>query len=149
YAAFGRYERAPSCVAEWTIQTRAKRRAVSRRALRQGEQRMRPITLTQAMRDQRLIGAPFVASCFWPWFAVAKLIDGERLDERELDLFRQCTGRTRQPSGPIRRLVLLAGRRAGKDRFLSAVAVHRAALAANWREHMSAGEQAVVLLLGR
>src|SRR5262249_28275977 len=39
-------------------------------------------------------------------------------------------------------------RRAGKDRFLSAVAVHRAALAADWREHMSAGEQAVVLLLG-
>jgi hypothetical protein len=46
-------------------------------------------------------------------------------------------------------LILLAGRRGGKDRFLSAVGVWRAALCADWREHMSAGEPAVVLLLGR
>jgi hypothetical protein len=35
-----------------------------------------------------------------------------------------------------------------KDRFESAVAVYRAALAANWREVLSAGEQASVILLG-
>jgi len=40
------------------------------------------------------------------------------------------------------------GRRAGKDRFMSAVAVWRAALCADWRKHISAGEQAVVILLG-
>jgi hypothetical protein len=57
-------------------------------------------------------------------------------------------GRATLPTRPVRRLVLLAGRRAGKDRFLSAVAVWRAALAANWRGHISAGEQAVVILLG-
>jgi hypothetical protein len=45
-------------------------------------------------------------------------------------------------------LILLAGRRAGKDRFLSAVAVWRAALCADWRKYISAGEQAVVILLG-
>jgi hypothetical protein len=43
----------------------------------------------------------------------------------------------------------LAGRRAGKDRFLSAVAVWRAALCADWRRYQSAGEGAVVILLGR
>ena len=52
------------------------------------------------------------------------------------------------PDGPVRRLILLAGRRAGKDRFLSACAVWRAALCADWRKHISAGEQAVVILLG-
>jgi hypothetical protein len=36
----------------------------------------------------------------------------------------------------------------GKDRFLSGVAVWRAALCADWRKYLSAGEQAVVLLLG-
>ena len=48
----------------------------------------------------------------------------------------------------MRRLLLLAGRRAGKDRFLSAVAVWRAALCCNWRRYQSVGEGAVVLLLG-
>jgi hypothetical protein len=109
---------------------------------------MRPITLTEAMRDVNLLGGPFAAPSFWPWFTIAKLLDGLPLDEREAELSRQCTGRTVLPSGPVRRMILLAGRRAGKDRFLSAVAVHRAALAADWRQHVSAGEQAVVLLLG-
>jgi hypothetical protein len=100
------------------------------------------------MHDPLLLGGPFQSESFWPWFTVAKVLDGVPLDEQETGLFQQCTGRTRLPNGPVRRLVLLAGRRAGKDRFLSAVAVHRAALAADWRRHMSAGEQAVVLLLG-
>jgi hypothetical protein len=110
---------------------------------------MKPlITLAAAMRDTRLLGRAFEAASFWPWLSMAKLLDGEPLDAREADLYRQCTARSRQPHGPVRRLILLAGRRAGKDRFLSAVAVWRAALCADWREHMSPGEQAVVLLLG-
>jgi hypothetical protein len=77
------------------------------------------------------------------------LIDGLPLTEpREIDLFKQCTGRTQLPTKPVQRLVVLVGRRGGKDRFLSAVAVWRAALCANWRKHISAGEQAVVILLG-
>src|SRR5262249_29704925 len=73
-----------------------------------------------------------------------------KLDKREAELFEQCTGRryNRHHRRAVRRLIMLAGRRTGKDRFLSAVAVHRAALAANWAEVMSAGEQAVVSLLG-
>src|SRR5262249_60440291 len=110
---------------------------------------MKPITLTAAMRDVRLIGRPFTGPSFWPWFAVAKLLDGLPLDEREAELARQCTGRSVLPSAPVRRMVLLAGRRGGKDRFLSAVAVHRAALAADWREHMSAGGQAGGLVVRR
>jgi hypothetical protein len=52
------------------------------------------------------------------------------------------------PDGPVQRLLLLVGRRGGKDRSLSAAAVWRAALCADWRKHVSAGEQATVLLLG-
>jgi hypothetical protein len=43
---------------------------------------------------------------------------------------------------------VLAARRAGKDRFFSAVGVWRAALCCNWREHISAGEGAACLLVG-
>jgi hypothetical protein len=106
------------------------------------------ITLAAAMRDVNLLGAPFQAPSFWPWHAVAKVISGEKLDKREAKLFRQCTGRTKLPKGPVRNLIMLIGRRGGKDRFMSAVAIYRAALAAQWQNIMSPGEQAVVLLLG-
>jgi hypothetical protein len=106
------------------------------------------ISLSAAMRDPNLLGGPFTAPSFWTWKTVAKVVDGEKLDKHEAELFQQCTGRERLPDGPVHRMVLLAGRRAGKDRFLSAVAVHRAALSADWGSMMSAGEAAVVLLLG-
>jgi hypothetical protein len=116
---------------------------------------MKPrIELTRAMTDPALFGNVFASPSFWTWKVVAKLIDGLPLTEtRELALFKECTGRSQPPNRQdrrlLRRLILLVGRRGGKDRFLSAVAVWRAALCADWRKHISAGEQAVVILLGR
>jgi hypothetical protein len=111
---------------------------------------MRPtVSLSHALTDPSLFGKVFAAPSFWTWRVVAKLIDGLPLTEpREVELYRECTGRTRLPSGPLRRLIMLAGRRAGKDRFESGVAVWRAALCTDWRRHQSAGEGAVVILLG-
>ena len=111
---------------------------------------MKPrISLTRALSDPNLFGKVFGSPSFWPWKVVAKLIDGIPLTEqREIDLYQQCTGRTKLPTKPVSRLVILAGRRAGKDRFESAAAVWRAALCTDWRKHQSAGEGAVVILLG-
>ena len=107
------------------------------------------IPLSRALADLNLMGSVFAPASFWTWKVVAKLIDGEPLREpREVELFKQCTGRSRLPNEPVRRLFVLAGRRAGKDRFLSAVAVWRSALCADWRKLQSAGEGAVVILLG-
>jgi hypothetical protein len=108
------------------------------------------ITLTRAMGEPTLFGSVFGKPSFWPWFVVSKLIDGIPLTEqREIDLFQECTGRTyNRQARRVTRLAILAGRRAGKDRFLSAVAVWRAALCTDWRKYQSAGEGAVCLLLG-
>jgi hypothetical protein len=110
------------------------------------------ITLSRAMTDPDLFGGTFAAPSFWTWRTVAKVIDGIPLTEkREIELFEQCTGRKycRQARREVmRRLIVLVGRRGGKDRFDSAVGVWRAALAADWSKYTSAGEGAVVLLLG-
>jgi hypothetical protein len=107
------------------------------------------ITLSRALTDPALFGGTFSAPSFWPWRTLSKVIDGIALTEpRETELYMQCTGRTPLPIQPVRRVILLAGRRAGKDRFMSAVAAWRAALCADWRKHISVGEQAVVILLG-
>ncbi len=82
------------------------------------------ISLSRAISDSSLLGGPFISTSFWTWKAVAKLIDGLPLNEpREIELFKQCTGRSRLPMNPVKRLIVLVGRRGGKDRFLSAVAV--------------------------
>jgi hypothetical protein len=112
------------------------------------------ITLLSAMTRPELFGKVFSAPSFWPWRVFGKLIDGEPLCEpREIELFKQCTGRSQLLGSAshtvLRRFVILAGRRAGKDRFLSGVGVWRTALAADWRKYLSPGEQAVVILLGR
>jgi hypothetical protein len=107
------------------------------------------IPLTTAMSDPALFGTIFGRPSFWPWFTVAKLIDGiELTEERELELFRKCTGRTRPPEGPVRQLYLGVGRRGGKDRWMSSVACWRSALVTDWSRHVSAGEGAVVLTIG-
>jgi hypothetical protein len=107
------------------------------------------ITLTQALIEPKLFGQTFAAPSFWTWRTVAKLIDGLPLTEpREVHLFHECTGRSKLPTKPVRRLFILAGRRAGKDRFKSAVVTWRSALCTNWRKLQSAGEGAVSILLG-
>jgi hypothetical protein len=109
------------------------------------------ITLSRALVEPDLFGGTFGGPSFWTWRVVAKLIDGLPLTEqREVDLYEQCTGLgyDRQTRRKVRRLIMLAGRRAGKDRFWSSLAVWRAALCVDWRLHQSAGEGAVCILLG-
>jgi hypothetical protein len=110
------------------------------------------ITLTRALTDPNIFGSTFGGESFWTWRVVGKLIDGIELTEpREIELFEACTGRSynRHERRRLRRLFILAGRRAGKDRFFSAVAVWRAALVTNWNRHTSPGEGAVVIVLGK
>lgn len=113
-----------------------------------GRKSFRPIvSLTQAMDEY--FGTVFKDESFWTWRVVAKLVDNIPLTEpREVELFQQCTGRTTLPTKPVKRLLLLCGRRAGKDRFESAVAMWWAALAANWRVLHSPGEKPTILLIG-
>jgi len=112
------------------------------------------ITLTEALTSPQFFGRVFAKPSFWTWRSVGKVIDNIPLTERrEIDLFKQCTGRTQllntSSRNLLRRFIVLVGRRGGKDRFFSAVAVWRAALCADWRQYLSPGEQAVVILLGR
>jgi hypothetical protein len=110
-------------------------------------------TLSAAMLDRDLFGKTFRRKSFWTWRVLAKTIDGLPLNEpREVELYEQCTGRKWLMSTTaicgVRRLNVLAGRRAGKDRFFSGVALWRC-VSIDWSKHISAGEQAVCILLGK
>jgi hypothetical protein len=111
------------------------------------------ITLSQAMSDPTLFGTTFGADSFWTWRTLARIVDKLPLSEREAAFYREATGRTKLPDRAtsrraLRRFIVLVGRRGGKDRWFSAVAVWRC-ISTNWHEHITAGEGAVVILLGR
>jgi hypothetical protein len=78
------------------------------------------INLTDAIRDKQLFGKVYAPASFWTWAVLAKIIDGLPLTEpRERELFEQCCGFPYNQFNRRRaqRLLCLAGRRAGKDRF--------------------------------
>jgi hypothetical protein len=109
------------------------------------------ITLSSALSDHAIFGKTFSSLSFWTWRVVAKLIDNIALTEpREIELFETCTGvkYNRASRRALRRMIILVGRRGGKDRFFSAVALWRC-ISVDWSKYTSAGEGAVVLLLGK
>jgi hypothetical protein len=106
------------------------------------------VSFAAAMRDPQLLGAPFQGEGFRAWHTLAQVVSGEPLDAADAALFRKCTGRRKLPRGPVNRVFLVVGRRGGKSRWLSALALWAAALAYDWRALVSPGETIVVALVG-
>jgi hypothetical protein len=79
------------------------------------------------------------------WRAVARAAFGVPLSRRELELFRGVADRD-PPAGPVKELVIISGRRSGKDSIASAIATHVAA-SFNPAGLLRPGERAVTLLL--
>ena len=75
------------------------------------------ISLSRALCDVNLLGAPFQVPSFWPWKTLAKVIDGEPLrEQRESNCSDQATGRatTDRAGGEVD---VLLGRRGGTNRL--------------------------------
>jgi hypothetical protein len=104
------------------------------------------ISLAAALRDPKLLGRSFGQASHFGWHALAALISGEELDPFQTSFLLKWSGRTRLPR-VVRRFYGLIGRRGGKSRFDAAVAVWRAALAADWRAECAPGEIAVAALV--
>jgi hypothetical protein len=74
------------------------------------------ISLSRALSDVHLLGSAFESPSFWTWKTLAKVIDGEPLrEQREMELFRECTGRL-QAVPPFSTKQLLMGPRQSVER---------------------------------
>jgi hypothetical protein len=84
-------------------------------------------------------GREFLAPSWATWRAIARLIDGDAhlLSPVEQALVLKLTGRTKLPESAPRELYIGAGRRSGKSRFGSVVAVW---LASQECPQLAAGE---------
>jgi hypothetical protein len=107
-----------------------------------------PLTLLEAMADPHLFAPAFRDSeSWWSWRVVLKALFGLPLDEeRELELYRRCTGREDVPSERCREAWLVCGRRSGKSFILALLAVWLGCFT-NWKPLLARGEQAAIVVI--
>lgn len=101
--------------------------------------------LSEAMADPKLFGRTFAGATFWGWRTVAKILDGRRLDARELALYRELTGREQPPSDPFSEAYFVMARRSGKTLFAAAVGLYAALQ--DYRARLGPGEVATIALI--
>src|SRR4051794_19786408 len=106
----------------------------------------RLFTMRQALEDQNLFAKIFAGDSWAHWRALLIASQGEPLKPAERDLFRQITGREREPDEPVHELWTIVGRRGGKTRACAVAASYFAALC-DFRDVLAPGERGVIPIM--
>src|SRR4029453_13909123 len=108
---------------------------------------MKPrVTLRRALEDPELLGAALAGPSWHAWRSLLLAAMGEPLQPDELEAFTRFTGRSTPPSERVDELWCCVGRRGGKSRAMSTLAVYLAGLC-DYSDKLARGERGVVLLL--
>ena len=106
-----------------------------------------PMTIIDACRDDELFAKWFREPTTWgAWFSFLKAIFSLQLDEQELQIFRECTGRDFPPDDEIREAWLVVGRRGGKSLALALIAAYLGALI-DWSPYLTPGERGTIMII--
>lgn len=104
-----------------------------------------PFTPAAAIDDPALLGGSFEGTSWATWRSILKAAYAEPLDAAELARFRSVAGDRDPPRHRVRELIVVAGRRSGKDSIASAIAT--TASIADYSAALRPGERASVLCL--
>lgn len=104
------------------------------------------MTILDAMRDPALFGPWFDPASWRAWSAFLAALFALPMSDADVDVFRQCTGRTTPPKSPAREAWVVVGRRGGKSRIAAAIAVYLACFA-DHRANLAPGEVGTVALI--
>lgn len=107
----------------------------------------KPTNIVEALQNPKAFGSAFPAlDSFTCWLIVLKAIFGLEMSEEERLVFEYLSGRHHPNPEGHKRIFLLAGRRSGKSRLSSTIAVYLA-LFHDWRRYLAPGEVAHVFLV--
>ena len=101
------------------------------------------ISVSNALASPRLFAPHFAGESWSVWKAIIKATYAEPMSDAELALFHSVAGRD-PPTKPVRELVAVAGRGAGKDSVASLIA---SVTAVNFHGNLRPGEKAIVMCL--
>jgi terminase large subunit-like protein len=106
-------------------------------------------TIIQAIQNKKLFGSLFKNLSTWfAWQVWLKAVFGLPMDAAELALFEKCTARSHPPINGAKEVYSIVGRRGGKSRIVSFVAVFVACFC-SFAQYLVAGERGMVLILAR
>jgi hypothetical protein len=105
------------------------------------------VTLLDALDDLALFGSAFPDAESWEaWRAFLAAVFGLPMTEEQAALYRRHTGRHTPPTSPAREVWAICGRRAGKSRIASLLAVFVAAFR-DYTGLLAPGEKATVAVI--
>jgi hypothetical protein len=105
------------------------------------------MNLIEAMRDQNLFAPWFKKNETWAaWRAFLCALFALPMTDEQLELYRQCTGRSEPPSIAITESWLVCGRRAGKSFILALIAVFLACFH-DYRQYLASGERGTIVII--
>ncbi|MGE0522116.1 MAG: hypothetical protein AB7O60_03650 [Variibacter sp.] len=104
------------------------------------------VTMRRALSDDGLLASTLEGDSWRAWRTVLIAAMGERLTDGERALFKQLTGRDREPGQRVLELVACAGRRGGKSRATATLAAFLGGLV-DYRHVLAPGETGVLLII--
>lgn len=108
---------------------------------------MKKISIIQAVEDKNIFKPYFTDLDTWRnWMVVLKALFGLELSKEEMKVFRRCTKLRKQPEDRIREIWIRSGRRSGKSRVISVIAVYLA-LFVDWSRYISRGEKPFIFIV--
>ena len=103
--------------------------------------------IISAIQSDTLFKSVFKDLSSWSsWMSLLKAFFAIEMTDRDLDLYRECTGRETPPVQPFRELWCVSGRRGGKSFMSSIIAVYLA-LFHDYCEFLAPGELGSILII--
>jgi hypothetical protein len=107
----------------------------------------RQLTILDVCSDPDLFGPWFKDRSTWAaWFTFQKALFGIPLNDTELALFAECTGRSEPAPGGYLEATLIVGRRGGKSLMLAATATFLACFR-DYKPYLTGGERGVIMII--
>jgi hypothetical protein len=108
---------------------------------------MRPqVTLRKALSDPHLLGNALPGDTWKSWRTLLIAAMGEELADDERTIFKQLTGRDREPQQRVDRFAGVVGRRGGKSRSMATLATYLGGLC-DHSDALVPGERGVLLCI--
>jgi hypothetical protein len=104
------------------------------------------IDIIDAIRDANIFKPYFKGTSWVRWLVFLKALFAIPMDDAELAIYREHTGRQTPPTTPGHEAWLVIGRRGGKSFVLALIAVFLAAFR-DWRPFLGPGEQATIMII--
>jgi hypothetical protein len=102
------------------------------------------VPLRKALADKALLGSVLAGDSWRSWRCLMIAAMGEALTDDERALFKQLTGREREPLQRVEEFAAVVGRRGGKSRAMATVAAYLAGLC---KHDLVRGERGVLLCI--